>query len=125
MPGGEPMSEFQRWLIAELRKRNLSAREASMGAGLGRAQVSRYLSGGRPSAESCRRLARYFEVPEQFLLRLAGYVAPAEGENEFIAQLAPLLEGLSESEKQGLIEYARMRRRLTRVDQEADEEDRS
>lgn len=118
------MSEFQRWLNAELRKRNLSAREASMGAGLGRAQVSRYLSGGRPSAENCRKLARYFEVPEEFLLRLTGYVTPAQGENDFLARLSPLVEGLPESEKRGLIEYARLRRRLARVDQGPGEENR-
>jgi transcriptional regulator with XRE-family HTH domain len=114
------MTDFQRWLEGELDKRNLSARKASLGAGLGHAQVGRYRNGKRPSAESCRTLARYFGVPEQFLLRLAGYVAPAEGEDEFISQLAPLLAGLPESEKQGLIEYARMRRRLVKAEPKTD-----
>ena len=117
------MTEFQQWLNAELHKRNLSAREASMGAGLGRAQVSRYLAGGRPSVESCRRLARFFEVPEEFLLRLAHYIKSAAGEDEFQARLAPLLEGLPESEKEGILEFVRLRRRLARVASEAERGD--
>ena len=118
------MTDFQRWLEVELARRNLSARAASLGAGLGHAQVGRYRNGKRPSAESCRILARFFGVPEQFVLRLVGYVAPAEGEDEFISRLAPLVEGLPESEKRGLIEYARLRRHLVRVDQRSDEEGR-
>jgi len=117
------MTDFQKWLEGELTRRNLSAREASLGAGLGHAQVGRYRNGKRPSAESCRILARYFGVPEQFVLRLAGYVAPAEGEDEFISRLAPLLEGMPESEKRGLVEYVRLRRRLAKVDQSGDGED--
>jgi transcriptional regulator with XRE-family HTH domain len=117
------MTEFQQWLIAELHKRNLSARAASGGAGIGRTQISRYLSGGRPSAENCRKLARYFEVPEEFLLRLAGYIKPAVGEDEFVARLAPLLEDLPESEKEGLLEYVRLRRRLAKESLKAERGD--
>lgn len=106
------MTDLQVWLIAELRKWNLSARQASLGADLGHAQVSRYLNGKRPSAENCRKLARFFGVPEDFLLRLAGYVAPASGEDEFLSQLAPLLVDLPASEKEEILEYVRWRRRL-------------
>lgn len=45
------MSEFQRWLLDQLNDRNLSAREASLGAGLNHGAVSSYLEGRRPSVE--------------------------------------------------------------------------
>ena len=118
------MTGFQKWLNAELHNRNLSARAASMGAKIGRAQVSRYLGGKRPSAENCRKLARYFDVPEEFLLRLAGYIRSAAGESEYVAELSAVVESLPESEKRDLLEFARLRARLTKAARERHEEGR-
>ncbi len=59
------MGQFQRWVLDQLHSSNVSAREASLAAGLSHGAISRYLSGSRPSAAACKKLADYFEVPAE------------------------------------------------------------
>src|SRR5512140_2509433 len=101
------MTRLQTWLVGELNKRNLSAREASLGAGLSHGNVASYLSGKRPAHASCVKLARFFEVPDNLVLEMAGYVTRSPKEDQFVATVALLAEKWSEADKVGALEMLR------------------
>jgi transcriptional regulator with XRE-family HTH domain len=108
MPGStETDGALVRWLLTELARRNLSAREASDGAGMGHGAVSRYLLGHRPSMRNAQKLATYFEVPPEFVYHLAGYMGRAKEHDLFVKQLDSLTESWSASDKENLLEVAR------------------
>lgn len=61
-------------VLAELRHRNLSARKASIGAGLGAATLGNFLAGrSGVESETARKIARYFGWAEDDALELAGH----------------------------------------------------
>ena len=95
------------WLSRELKRRNLSGREASEGAGLSHYGVSRFLLGETPTPDSCQKLARYLGVPRELLLQLAGHISPPADQDLFLLELAALTEGWSEPERRTLVELAR------------------
>lgn len=78
-----PLAE---WLSKQLGERNESAREASLRAGLDHSAISRFMSGTKPTVESCHKLAAHFGVPEKMVLELAGYFPP-EDFDEFTRQV--------------------------------------
>lgn len=65
---------LREFLIKECESRNVSWRQASLDAGLDHNAISRYVNSTRPTRESCRKLAAYFDVPESEILALAGHV---------------------------------------------------
>jgi transcriptional regulator with XRE-family HTH domain len=95
------------WLRRELRARNLSAREASLQAGLNKDAISSYLRGTRPSPDSCRKLAAYFGVPETFILGLAGHLAQGPEELSTSNEFSAILAELSEFWRQFVLKVAR------------------
>lgn len=70
------LASLQDWLVGECERRNLSWREASLGAGLNPGAVSAVMTGIRPGLQICVSLAEYFSVPPEFVLRLAGHLPP-------------------------------------------------
>jgi len=70
MDKGSALSQF---LVTVCEERDESFRQASLGAGLDHAAISRFVGGTRPRFESCLKLARYFRIDQRVLLRLAGY----------------------------------------------------
>jgi transcriptional regulator with XRE-family HTH domain len=103
----QDMTPLARWLWEELERRGLSAREAAIAAGLSHGSVSRFLSGRQASPASCRKLARYFDVPEEFVLHLAGHIKPPPDQDVFLKQMAQVTEGWTEDEKRTLVALAR------------------
>lgn len=61
------------FLDNQCKKRGLSWREASLGAGLDHGAISRFIRGTTPSPDSCQKLAAFFGVPEDVPLVLAGH----------------------------------------------------
>lgn len=72
----EALHQLQEWLTEACRERNLSWREASIGAGVNPGAVSAIMSGVRPGLQVVINLAEFFDVPPEFLLRLAGHLPP-------------------------------------------------
>lgn len=68
------MEQLQQWLKDKCAERNLSWREASIGAGLNPGAVSAILKGQRPGLDSCKALAKFFHVSPILLLQLAGHI---------------------------------------------------
>lgn len=84
MSQGE-QTQFAAWLGQRLAERNLSARAASLAAGLTHSSISKFMRGTQPNVESCRKLAAFFGVPEKTVLELAGYFEP-DPEGDFIRE---------------------------------------
>lgn len=105
------MGQFQRWLLDQLHSSNVSARQASLAAGLSHGAISRYLSGSRPSAAACKQLADHFEVPAEMVLHLAGYVSAPPDHDLFLKQVSELTQGLTPAERQQVIEVLKALRK--------------
>ncbi len=102
----QELTPFAVWLLAQLKKHNESPRAASLNAGIGHGQISRYLSGNRPSADSCIRLAIYFRWSPVHVLTLAGYDLQIPDYDATVDRIARLIKPWPESRKQSLIEAA-------------------
>ena len=76
----ETLSSFLR---GECARRRLSWRAASLGAGLGATAVYGMIHEvSIPEPETLRKLALFFDVPEQYLMELAGHLTPGQPESE-------------------------------------------
>jgi transcriptional regulator with XRE-family HTH domain len=74
------------WLIQRCEERNLSYREASLGAGLSHGTISAILNGQPPGIHVCTKLAHYFGESPDKILRLAGHLPPeSDGGNLDVA----------------------------------------
>jgi transcriptional regulator with XRE-family HTH domain len=101
------MEALAAWLVDQMRERNLSARETSLGAGLSHGAISHFLNGKRPSRKSCDKLAEFFGVPKEVLLIMAGYQAPPPEYNQFLYQLGQLSKDWTEAEKEFVLSLVR------------------
>lgn len=72
------MRDLRTFLLQQCEERDLSLRQASLRAGLDHSAVSRFVNGTRPTRESSAKLARFFGVPEGYVLLLAGHVIRPE-----------------------------------------------
>jgi len=78
-----------------------------MAAGLSHGAISRIVNGERPGLETCKALARYFGVPPEFVLRLAGHVSAAATSNSPRQDyLAKLLSTLTPARRDLIVENA-------------------
>jgi transcriptional regulator with XRE-family HTH domain len=96
-----------KWLLEMLRKHNLSAREASIRAGMSHGLVSYYLSGNTPSPDSCRKLAALFGEPPELVLQLAGHINPPPEQDLFLRRIAEIAADWTEEEKEMFVQMAR------------------
>ncbi len=92
-----------------MERRNETARQASLKAGLNHGAISHYLKGNRPSMESAKRLAEYYGVPEEFILQLVGLMKPTPGQNMVVRELGLIMADWTDAERQELLELARFR----------------
>jgi transcriptional regulator with XRE-family HTH domain len=75
------MNDLANWLRGELQRHGLTQGQAAVYAGIGQATISDMLNKGHvPKVETLFRLADYFEMPRDELLRLAGHLPPATGD---------------------------------------------
>jgi len=72
------MDEFPKWLNQQLDKRqNLNQTGLALSLRVGPSTISNWLRGvSNPQPENCRKLARYFHIPEPDVLLLAGHTDP-------------------------------------------------
>lgn len=69
--------EFAKWFEELLEYRNLTQADAARRLGIGTGRMSEWMTGkARPSAESCRKIARVFLVDEDEVLVAAGRRTP-------------------------------------------------
>ncbi len=90
------MANLQGWLRTELEERGLTQAQLAVYSGVGQATISDMLRKGHiPKAETLCRLADYFHVSRERVLRLAGHLPPAAGADaEAAEEEDPLVEAL-------------------------------
>lgn len=75
------MSNFSDWLRSVLEIRDASQRKVAGYAGVSSATVHNWLAEKtKPSYQSCVKLAKYLGIPENRVLRLAGYEPKSQEE---------------------------------------------
>lgn len=100
--------ELSDWLLKELRRRNQSARDASIGADIYAGGISAYLGSKNPSPSTCEKLADYFGVPRDMVLALAGHLKANQLPDEvFVRRIAAYADGLSDQDKQRILDIVR------------------
>lgn len=90
------MPDLSGWLRTELKERGLTQVQVAVYSGVGQATISDILRKGHvPKVETLFRLADYFHVSRERVLRLAGHLPPgAEPEAEGTDQEDPMVEAL-------------------------------
>jgi len=92
------------WVTAQLDAHpEINQTGLALAIGVSQPTLSRWIRGTViPDPEGCRKLAQYFAVPQQLILRLAGHIVPetdtdlAESRGTYIANSSPALgEALS------------------------------
>ena len=82
------------WLMAECNRRGLSYRRASLDAGIANNGIAEIInSGSKPSLDRLLKLAHYFTVAPEFLIRLAGQL-PSQSDIPDIPRLHEFLSRL-------------------------------
>lgn len=105
--------EFNEWLLKGMEERGWSQSDLAATADISRAAVSDILSGRRkPGVRVITAITRAFRVPKEQGLRAAGILSPIPKRSEIADQLLMEFEGLPEEEKDNILEYIRMRRRV-------------
>lgn len=101
------MADLKGWLQTELKERGLTQAQVAVYAGVGQATISDILRKGHvPKVETLFRLADYFHVSRERVLRLAGHLPPPAEEDAGAAMAEaeyedPLIEEL-------LVEFRRV-----------------
>lgn len=89
------MLDLQGWLRTELKERGLTQAEVAVYAGVGQATISDMLRKGHvPKVETLFRLADYFHVSRERVLRLAGHLPPETDAGSSAKYQDPLIEAL-------------------------------
>jgi transcriptional regulator with XRE-family HTH domain len=90
------MADLRGWLRTELRERGLTQAQVAVYAGVGQATLSDILRKGHvPKVDTLFRLADYFHVSREAVLRMAGHLPPdADAGAESEAYEDPLVEAL-------------------------------
>jgi transcriptional regulator with XRE-family HTH domain len=77
------MGKLSNWLREELRERGLTQNQVAVYANVGQATISDMLTKGHvPKVETLFRLADFFGVSREQVLRFAGHLPPAAAEPE-------------------------------------------
>jgi transcriptional regulator with XRE-family HTH domain len=81
--------------------RQLSWRQAAQQVGVSASTMSRLAQDLKPDVNAFARMVRWLEVPAETFIREDGelVVTPADGEQELVAQLAPLLRARRDLEE--------------------------
>lgn len=107
------MSKFSDWLEQELKDRELSQSELSRRAGVTRAAINGVLSGARgPGVDLIKGIAKAFNIPAEEVFRHADILPPTITKNELVERILLEMEDLPKDEKENVLEYIKMMRRL-------------
>lgn len=117
------MADLKGWLRTELKERGLTQAEVAVYAGVGQATISDMLRKGHiPKVETLFRLADYFHVSRERVLRLAGHLppeteaeAPAEYEDPLIEALIQEFRRVPDEWKQIAVQQVAQFRRLAEL----------
>ncbi len=104
--------ELAEWLAARMKEKNWSIRETAKRANLSHPVVSDVLKGFKPTAKTCKALARLFGEQDVTIMRMAGVVDSEPGTDTWVEeknfQLSrlrnPRLRRIADNLIQGLVD---------------------
>ena len=111
------MEDFATWVQKEMRTHGLSMRAIGRRIDVSHATISSVLSGKQPpSPELCNGLARVFEVPPDWVFRLAGLLPALPGTEDDLTlrEINEIAKNLSPEERREAREYLLWRYRSSR-----------
>jgi len=102
------MGSFSEWLRVELRHRKWKQADLARAANLDTAVVSNLYNGKRgPGEDTCRAIARAFELPIETVYRAAGLLPPVSEDDALIEQITNDLNRLSEPRRKLVMDFVR------------------
>lgn len=108
------MENFRDWLLNELDKRDWSQSDLAKAAGISRGTLSNILSSSRGVGEkSLISIGRALRIPPEVVFQAAGILPKQPDKNALIQKIEYILQDLSETDQQDVLEYARLRRRIS------------
>lgn len=106
--------DFIDWLRKEMERREWSQSELARRSKLSPAQITRLLNGERGVGEAgLTAIAHALKLPPETVFRAAGILPPQTPENELIQQISYIAKDLPADEQEGLLEYAKLRQKLS------------
>lgn len=106
----ENMADFNIWLQQEMNKREWSISDLARQAGVSRGSIANILRGDRKAGvEICEAIAYAFKVSPEIIYRRAGLLPPLPNQDESREELVHLYNSMTATNKEDVIDYARMK----------------
>lgn len=108
------MKKFGGWLSDKLAELDMTAADLARESGMDTGVISNLIKNKRkPAVESCQLIASGLCIPIEEVYRAADYL-PAQPEvDPIIENVVHLMYKLETDERKGILEYVRLRHRLT------------
>lgn len=104
------MNDFKEWLEKEMHEREWSMADLARYAGVARGSVANVLRGDRnPGKDFCDGISRAFKISPEVVYRRAGLLPPQSYGDENRQELIHLYDLMSESSREDIIDFARMK----------------
>jgi len=104
---------FSEWLIQQMDERGWTKADLTRNAKLSSGTISNIISGRRsPGIDTCRKIARAFQMPARMVLTAAGWVDAERGRTDSQDIALHLFNSLSEQDQAEVIEFMRMKKRM-------------
>ena len=105
---------FSTWLINQMREQDLSQADLARASGLTRQTINYYLSARskQPDEFALQKIAKGLGLPIEEVYRAAGTPTSIPTKSVLIERILNIYESLPLEEKENVMEYVEMRRRL-------------
>lgn len=108
------MESFSDWLLKELKSRDMSQSDLARLANLGNGTISNIMNGTRKvGQDTLVKIAHALRLPRELLFEKAGILSPQTPETELINQIVYTAKNLSQDDQNDILEYARLREKLS------------
>jgi len=107
------LMSFTEWLEIELKERNWKHSELARQINFSEPAISLMFAGKRnPGVDMCKAIAKVFNKPVVVVLRAAGIADAEVNTDDIIEEVLQDLGGFGMSDKEDILEYVRMKRRI-------------
>jgi len=111
------LEKLQTWLWNEVKARDLTLAEASRRAGLNQGAISAIMNGTIPGLRQCKALARYFGIPLETVLEMAGHEhKPGSADDPLLERIIGVYADLDERRREELLVIAEAFQRVQRLE---------
>lgn len=107
-------SDFVNWLKGQMQERNWSQADLARASGVHKQTIHYYLnkSSKAPHAHVLAKIAYALELPVEQVYRVAGFLSRPPDISETIEQILHEMEDMSERDRQEVLAFIRMEKKL-------------